>query len=216
MQEQLETLQLENRRQQRNSLAQPPPRQTQQREHWGNIEEEKELEKLNEPPLNRGRFRHGNGNKEVSNWEDNSLGSLNMKILPSQGKVDSEAYLEWERKVELVFDCDNYSELKKVRLTVIEFSNYALVWWDQLVMNRHQNQEHLIETWKEMKAVMRKQFLEKAMIRANVEEDREATMVRFLQVLNLDIHDWVEMHHYVELEDMVHIAIIVEQQLKKR
>ncbi|GKV11019.1 hypothetical protein SLEP1_g22308 [Rubroshorea leprosula] len=205
-----------HRRQQQNSPARPPPRQMQQREHWGDIEEEEELEELNEPPLN---------------W----------------GKADLEAYLEWERKVELVFNCHNYSELKKVRLAAIEFSDYALVWWDQLVINRHRNRnrEHPIETWEEMKAVMRKRFvpnhyyqelykklqglrqghrsveeyyqeMEKAMIRANVEEDREATMVRFFQGLNPDIHDWVEMQHYVELEDMVHMAIIVERQLKKR
>ena len=32
-----------------------------------------------------------------------------MKIPSFQGKNDPEAYLEWERKVELVFDCHNYS-----------------------------------------------------------------------------------------------------------
>jgi hypothetical protein len=52
-------------------------------------------------------------------------------------------------------------------------------------------------------------------IRANVEEDREATMARFLLGLNWEIHDKVEMQHYVELEDMVHMAIKVEQQLKR-
>ena len=53
------------------------------------------------------------------------------------------------------------------------------------------------------------------MIRANVEEDREATMARFLLGLNREIHNKVEMQHYVELEDMVHMAIKVEQQLKR-
>ena len=48
------------------------------------------------------------------------------------------------------------------------------------------------------------------MIRANVEEDREATMARFLHGLNREIHDKVEMEHYVELEDMVHMAIKIE------
>ena len=52
------------------------------------------------------------------------------------------------------------------------------------------------------------------MIRANVEEDREATMARFLNGLNCEIADVVEMQHYVELTDMVHQAIKVEQQLK--
>ena len=40
-------------------------------------------------------------------------------------------------------------------------------------------------------------------------------MARFLLGLNREIHDKVEMQHYVELEDMVHMAIKVEQQLKR-
>ena len=34
--------------------------------------------------------------------EDNNLGNIKMKIPSFQGKNDPEAYLEWERKVELV------------------------------------------------------------------------------------------------------------------
>jgi hypothetical protein len=45
--------------------------------------------------------------------------------------------------------------------------------------------------------------MEVAMIRANVEEDREATMARFFHGLNCEITDVVEMQHYVELTDMV-------------
>ena len=55
-----------------------------------------------------------------------------------------------------------------------------------------------------------------AMIPANVEEDREATMARFLNGLNRDIANVVELQHYVELEDMVHMAIKVERQLKRK
>jgi hypothetical protein len=35
--------------------------------------------------------------------------------------------------MEFVFDCHNYSETKKVKLAVIEFSEYAITWSDQLV-----------------------------------------------------------------------------------
>ena len=42
-----------------------------------------------------------------------------MKIPSFQGKNDLEVYLEWERKVKMVFYCHNYSENKKVKLTVI-------------------------------------------------------------------------------------------------
>jgi hypothetical protein len=58
--------------------------------------------------------------------------------------------------------------------------------------------------------------MEIALIRANVEEDREATMARFLNGLNRDIANVVELQHYVELEDMVHMAIKVERQLKRK
>ena len=57
--------------------------------------------------------------------------------------------------------------------------------------------------------------MEIAMIRANAEEDREATMERFLNGLNRDIANVVELQHYVELEDMAHMAIKVKRQLKK-
>ena len=55
--------------------------------------------------------------------------------------------------------------------------------------------------------------MEIAMIQANVEEDREATMARFW---NQDIANVVELQHYVELEGMVHMVIKVEWQLKRK
>jgi hypothetical protein len=53
--------------------------------------------------------------------------------------------------------------------------------------------------------------MEIAMIRANVVEDREATMARFLNGLNQNIANVVELQHYVEVEDMVHMAMKVER-----
>ncbi|GKV00634.1 hypothetical protein SLEP1_g13299 [Rubroshorea leprosula] len=58
--------------------------------------------------------------------------------------------------------------------------------------------------------------MEIAMVKANVEEDREATMARFLHGLSRDIANVVELQHYVELEDMVHMVMKVERQLKHR
>ena len=52
--------------------------------------------------------------------------------------------------------------------------------------------------------------MEIAMIRANVEEDREATIARFLNGLNQDIVNVVELQHYIELKDIVHMAIKVK------
>jgi hypothetical protein len=176
---------------------------------------------------------------------DRSLGSIKMKIPSFQGRTDPEVYLEWEKKIDLVFDCHNYSEEKKVKLAVIEFTDYAIIWWDQLVTNRRRNNERPVMTWGELKAIMRRRFvpnhfyrdlyqklqnltqgsrsvedyhkeMEVAMIRANVEEDREATMARFLSGLNRDIANVIELQHYVEIEDMVHMAMKVERQLKRK
>ena len=176
---------------------------------------------------------------------DNDLGNIKIKIPSFQGKSDPEVYLEWETKMKMLFDCHNYSEIMKVKLVAIEFTDYAIVWWDQLLINRRRNREPPVNTWEEMKMLTRKCFvpnhyyrglyqklqrlnqgsksveeyyqeMEVAMIRANVEEDREATMARFLHDLNLEITDIVEMQHYVELIDMVHQAIKVEEQLKRK
>ena len=102
-----------------------------------------------------------------------------------------------------------------------------------------------METWEEMKRVMRKRFvstyyyrelynklqnlrqgnrsvkeyykeMKVAMTRSNIEEDREATMARFLAGLNRQIQNVVELQHYVELEDMVIMAIKIENQVKRR
>jgi hypothetical protein len=132
-----------------------------------------------------------------------------------------------------------------VKLVVIEFTDYALIWWDQNVISRRRSAERLVASWEEMKELMRRRFvpnhyyrdlylklqglnqgsrsvdeyfkeMEIAIIRSNVIEDREATMARFLNVLNRDIANVVELQHCVELEDMVHMATKVERQIKRR
>lgn len=52
------------------------------------------------------------------------------------------------------------------------------------------------------------------MIRANVVKDREATMDRFISGLNQAIAKIMDLRHYVELEDMVNLAIKMERHLR--
>ncbi|KAL2225724.1 UNVERIFIED_CONTAM: Transposon Ty3-I Gag-Pol polyprotein [Sesamum indicum] len=145
--------------------------------------------------------------------EDGGLGGVKVTIPSFKGKSDP--------------------EVKKVKLAALEFTDYALVWWDQMQKERVRNGERPITTWEEMRATMRRRFvpsyyrrelhnhlqrltqgsksvdeyykeMEIAMIRTNIIEDNEATMARFLHGLNR------------EIADMVHQAIKVEQQLKRR
>ncbi|KAK0580405.1 hypothetical protein LWI29_001555 [Acer saccharum] len=146
------------------------PRNDYEDDYGNDLEEEDRMSNVGV-----GRFRRGMGGKGVryGNREDrygnrgdrygervdNNLGSVKVKIPTFQGKTDPEAYLEWEKRIELVFDCHEYSELKKVKLAAIEFTDYAIVWWDQLIVSRRRNRERPIETWEEMKTIMRRRFI---------------------------------------------------------
>ena len=54
------------------------------------------------------------------------------------------------------------------------------------------------------------------MIQAKIEEDEEVTMARFLNGLTNDIRDIVELQEFIEMDDLLHKAIQVEQQLKRK
>jgi len=120
-----------------------------------------------------------------------------------------------------------------------------MMWWDQLMTNHMRNYVRQIDTWDEMKSLMKRRFMpnhlyrelyqrlqslshntksvdeyfkeiELAMIRSNVKDDREATMVRFMNSFNHDVAHIVKLHHYVELEEMVRIIVKVEKQLQQK
>ena len=58
--------------------------------------------------------------------------------------------------------------------------------------------------------------MEITMIQGNVIEDSEAMMARFLNGLNREIVNMVELQHYKEFKDMVHMATKVERQIRRR
>jgi hypothetical protein len=74
------------------------------------------------------RERGHEGNRGGREGLNRNLGSIKMKIPSFQGRTNLEVYLEWEKKIDLVFDCHNYSEEKKVKFAVIEFTDYAIIW----------------------------------------------------------------------------------------
>ncbi|KAL6327895.1 hypothetical protein AAG906_027296 [Vitis piasezkii] len=69
------------------------------------------------------------------------------------------------------------------------------------------NREHPIETWEEIKVVMRRWFVPSHYYRE---------LYQKLQSLTQEIANSVELQRYVELEDMVHMTIKMENQLKRK
>jgi polyribonucleotide nucleotidyltransferase len=92
-------------------------------------------------------------------------------------------------------------------MAALEFDDYALFWWEQLLNDREEAGQGTVHTWAEMKREMRARFvprhhrrhlfdklqnlkqgnlsvdeyykeMEKAMIRANVFEDQEQSIAR--------------------------------------
>ena len=147
--------------------------------------------------------------------------------------------------MEMIFECHNYSEAKKVKVAAMEFGHYALQWWTNEQNTRRRVGDELITTWRQMKGAMRKRFIpthyhrmlhqrlqslsqgsrsvedyykemEMLMIRLSMNEEREATMARFLGGLNHEIANQLELQQYVELEEMLHVAIKLENQFKRR
>lgn len=147
---------------------------------------------------------------------DQDLRNIKLKVPSLPRWNDSNAYLEQEKKMELVFYCHNYSEEKRVKLSIVEFTDYAIIWQGRVVTSRKRNYKQPISTQDELKAMIRKRFvpshyyrglykklqsftqvsksveeyrkeIEMLMIPANIDEDKEATMVRFLNRLNQDI-----------------------------
>src|SRR2546423_4966274 len=82
-----------------------------------------------------------------------------MRIPTFEGKNNAEEFIEWERKVEQIFECHNYSEEKKSVLAAVEFKGYATFWWDQLKAQRRGKGMRPILGWSTLKEVMRSRFV---------------------------------------------------------
>jgi hypothetical protein len=153
--------------------------------------------------------------------QEERFGKLKFTMPKFDGRSNPEDYFTWELKVEKIFRLHNYSEEKKLAMASLEFEGYALIWWEQLLRDREEDGEDPIITWQEMKREMRIRFvpkhyrrdlfdklqnlrqgsfsveeyykeMEKAMIRANVYEDEEQTIARFMAGLHRNIQHIVE------------------------
>jgi hypothetical protein len=122
----------------------------------------------------------------------------------------------------------------------MEFSDYALTWWNQLQEDRFASGNEYVHSWTMMKRIMRHHFvpsyyerqlykrlqgltqgsrtmeeyykeMEVLLIRTKTQESNDAKMARFLHGINDEISDFVEMFPYDTLQDVVHQAMRVEK-----
>ena len=58
-----------------------------------------------------------------------------------------------------MFACNEYNEEQKMKLAAAEFSAYALAWWNKYQRDRTRYEEPMVESWTEMKRIMRKRYI---------------------------------------------------------
>ena len=52
------------------------------------------------------------------------------------GSNDPEEYLSWALKVNKIFRLHIYEEEKKIAMASLEFQDYVLIWWEQVIERR--------------------------------------------------------------------------------
>ena len=82
-----------------------------------------------------------------------------MKIPSFRGTSCHEEYLEWVQRVEKIFECQNYTEARKVKLAALEFTDYANLWWENVKAQRRCEGEENVATWRLMKRLKERRFV---------------------------------------------------------
>ncbi|XP_024007244.1 uncharacterized protein LOC112083449 [Eutrema salsugineum] len=170
-----------------------------------------------------------------------------LKLTPPTfaGKSDPEAYLDWERRLEHIFECYGYAERKKVAVAAAQLTDNALAWWDRNVAERRRQRFGPVVTWSDMKFLLRLRYVpehyhrdlqkrfrklsqgnrsvdeyfgefEKLMNSLELEESEEALMAQFIDGLQERIARKVERAQYSGLHELLHLAVQVEQQIKRK
>ncbi|PKI44882.1 hypothetical protein CRG98_034830 [Punica granatum] len=148
---------------------------------------------------NEGR-RYGRRDQAIRDGVDRNIGSIKMTIPTFQRRNDPDSFIEWERKP--IETCEEMKTVMRRRFV----PSYYYRDLHLKLQSLRQGTRSVEDYHKEM---------EIALIQANIEEDEEANMARFLCGLNQEIANVVELQHYVEIKEMVSMAMKVEWQLKR-
>ena len=96
--------------------------------------------------------------------------TISPKLPSFNGMCDFNEYLNWKDTMEWVFECNFYSERKKVQLAVSTFVGDAAEWWEVERHCRRFYGDRPLDTWYELTEMLRKR------IRQNIDEELRAGM----------------------------------------
>ena len=96
---------------------------------------------------------------DPNTMKSNAMESSSSPCPQFTGNNDPEEYLSWALKVDKIFRLHNYEEEKKISMASLEFQDYVLICWEQVLKRREARGEPPITTWAQTKDVMRARFV---------------------------------------------------------
>lgn len=156
---------------------------------------------------------------------------------------DPETFLDWKRRLERHFIHKGISDSQSFTYAMLKMSKLASLWLDQIQYDRDLLGKPRIDTWSELKLIMTKRFVprhykqtlynqlsslrqnnkavtayihefNKLYLACNCNESDELKMARFLNGLNVEIKEKVELQQYFSFDELCSLATKVEAQGK--
>ncbi|KAL9244399.1 hypothetical protein vseg_018179 [Gypsophila vaccaria] len=161
------------------------------------------------------------------------------------GGTDPEAYMEWERKIDRMFDFKDLDDGKRCKYAILRLSKGASLWFEGVKTQRARSGKEKISSWESLKRKLRKRYVptthklalyrriadftqsrlsvneyieefENLILMGELEENEEQKMSRFLRGLNRNIANAVELYPYADFDTLCSLCVKIEAQGKSR
>ncbi|XP_074293100.1 uncharacterized protein LOC141620018 [Silene latifolia] len=161
------------------------------------------------------------------------------------GGADPEAYLEWERKIDRLFDFKDLDDDKRCKFAILKLSKGASLWYEAMKAKRVREGKEKIDSWVSLKHKLRKRYVpsthrlstyrriadfrqgklsvseyldefQNLAIMGELEEIEEQKIARFLRGLNYNIASTVELYQYSDFDTLCSLCLKVESQGKPK
>ncbi|XP_060201743.1 uncharacterized protein LOC132630186 [Lycium barbarum] len=176
--------------------------------------------------------------------QERGLNTIKVTLPKFKGSSDPEEFLEWILQSEGIFQVNNISNAMKVKYAITQFEDFATTWWETHKRTREKDGRLPPEDWREMKVLIKKRFVpeyyneelqkkfytlqqgnksvneyyeefERIRLRANIEDNNDRNIPRFVAGLNKEISSPMRLHRYFELEEASQAALKVEEGIKE-
>ena len=116
-----------------------------------------------------------------------------LEVVPYDGKLDTNAVLDWISNMDKFFKYENTPNNRKVKITITRLKGHASLWWEHLQTDRQRRGKEKIKTWPKMVNKVKKKFLP---------IDYEVSLLRKMQNLkqkNMTIKEYTEEFYRLDI-----------------